>query len=251
MHPVIDKLQQVRIATFAKYQDITISRGALQLIANLFLNPDCQSDIDLISLKGRKIRLFELGQHIITAAPSTLARYAQTHNLLLLNENDILKCFALDHATDIVNNKIDFKKNPHYALAHLLNLSQVEKKYITKGRELCDLKTSTNWGQEIYRKVLIPKNINISVGEFVYHHFGVIVAKANDEKIAKEIVKNKNKNIFIKSWSRLTVKKDITLDFSDKKLFSQDVLDNILHPYKVKVYKNPQDIKQGEIKFQK
>ena len=251
MHPVIEKLQQVRLATFPKYQDITLSRGALQLVANLFLNPDCQSDIDLISIKGGKVRLYELGQHIITAAPSTLARYAEVHNLLHLTENDILKCFALDHATDIVNNKIDFKKNPHYALAHLLNLSQVEKKYIVRGRELCDLKTSTVWGQEIYQKVLVPKNLKVSKDEFVYHHFGVIVAKALNEKIAKEIVKNKNKNVFIKSWSRATVKKDIILDFSDQKLFTQDVLDNILHPQQVKIYKNPEDIKHGKIKFQK
>lgn len=251
MNLLIDKLQQVRIATFPKYQDITLSRKALQLIANLFLNPDCQSDIDLISIKGGKIKLYELGQHIITAAPSTLARYAEAHNLLYLTENDILKCFAVDHATDIVNNKIDFKKNPHYALAHLLNLSQVEKKYIVKGRGLCDLKTSTVWGEVLYRKVLVPKNINIFIGEFVYHHFGVIIAKAGDDKIAKEIVKNKNKNNIIKSWSRLTVKKNIILDFSDQKLFTQNVLDNILHPQQVKTYKNPEDIKHGKIKFQK
>ncbi len=247
----IAKLQRIRQITFPDYQKITLDRLALRVVSHLFLNPDCRADIDLFSLPGKKIRLADLGQHIITAAPSTLAKYAQHHHLIQLGESDILRCFALDHADDIKNNQIDRQNGPAYALAHLLNISRLTKiDYVSKKR-LVTLHTKTTLGNIIFKKVLLPTELKAEVGNLVYHHFGVVVAVGNKDEILDNIYQLQLNNIYFNIWQQAIIRKNIIIDFSDAKIFSQNVVDNILHPQKIKSLKQPQDIKKGKIKFQK
>lgn len=248
----VDILQKVRQKTFPNYHKITLDRSALRLIGYLFLNPDCQADIDLFSLPGKVVKLSDLGQHIITAAPSTLAKYAQQKNLLHLTKSDILLCFALEHATDIHDNKIDIKNNPYYALAHLLNFSQVKKINFFSQQKFANLESSFPWGKIIFKKVLIPTSLKVSENDFVYHHFGVIVAKENKaDRLATKIYRQQINNSLITQWSKETIRKKIIIDFAEQNIFQQNVVDKILHPQKVKVITKPQDIDQGKIKFQK
>lgn len=249
----VDILQKIRQDTFPNYHKITLDREALRLISYLFLNPDCQADIDLFSLPGKVIKLFDLGDHIITAAPATLAKYAQQKNLLHLTRIDILHCFALEHAVDIHNNKIDVNKNPYYALAHLLNYSQVKKIDYFSGKKFVVLESRLPWGKIIFKKVLVPMTLNIFPNDFVYHHFGVVVATDNNKKIKSTnvIYQKQINNIYIVKWMHQIIAKKIVIDFTDQKIFQQNIVDNILHPNKVKLIKNPQDIDQKKIKFQK
>ncbi len=249
---IVDILQKVRQNTFPHYHKITLDREALRLISYLFLNPDCRADIDLFSLPGKILKLSDIGQHIITAAPATLAKYAQQKNILHLTQADILQCFALDHATDIHNNNIATKNNPFYALAHLLNFSQVKKIYFFSQQKFADLESRLPWGKIVFKKVLIPSSLKISENDFGYHHFGVVVATDyKSDKLASIIYKQQINNIYTVGWQKETIRKKIIIDFTNQNIFKQNVVDNILHPQKVKSIKKPQDIQQGKIKFQK
>lgn len=248
----VDILQKIRQNTFSDYNKITLDRESLRLLSYLFLNPDCQSDIDLFSLPGENIRLFDLGQHIITAAPATLAKYAQQKKLLHLNKMDILQCFAVEHAVDIHNNKIDLKNNPYYALAHLLNYSRVKKIVFFSKKKFAWLESTLPWGKIIFKKVIIPETLDVDINDFVFHHFGVVVDRDNKKnKLANIIYQKQINNTYIVDWIKQTIVKNIVIDFSDQSIFQQNVVDNILHPQQVKPIINPQDIEMGKIKFQK
>lgn len=248
----VDILQKVRQSTFSNYHKITLDRQALQLLSYLFLNPDCQADVDLFSLPGNNLKLSDLGQHIITAAPATLAKYAQQKNILHLTKMDILQCFAVEHATDIHSNKIDINNNPYYALAHLLNYSQIKKIDFFSQQKFATLESKLPWGKIIFKKVLIPATLNVFENDFVYHHFGVVVARDDKKnKLANIIYQKQINNTHIANWIKQTIVKKIVIDFTNQNIFKQDVVDNILHPQKVKSIINPQDIEQGKIKFQK
>ncbi len=247
----IEVLQKIRRLTFPTYDQITLDRKGLQVINYLFLNPDCQADIKLASLTGPIIKLASLGQHIITAAPSTLAKYAQKHNINHLQTGDILHCFALEHAHDLSANKIDIKYKPHYALAHLLNFSQVKKIDRLAKQRLATLESRLPWGKIIFKKVFIPNDLKISVQDYVYHHFGVVVARDDKSELAQKIYQEQINHLQIATWLKETIKKSIVIDFSNVNIFQQNVVDNIIHPQKVKLISNPQDIAQGKIKFKK
>jgi len=246
---IIEKLQAVRARTFIDYQKITLDRDALKIVSHLFFNPECQSDIDLITLPGKIIKLKDLGEHIITAGPSTLAKFANNHNIKHLTKADLLKCFALDHARDVKDNKVIENKNAFYALAHILNVSQVVKIYPLANSKACRLEIKTIWGSIIFKHVIIVPNLDIKIGEFVYHHFGVVVAKVEDKKLAKEIVSLQKGDEFTSKLFRQTGQKDVVIDFSLPNIFHKDVTGQIMHPEKVKQVKHPGDIVKKQIKF--
>lgn len=246
---IIEKLQAIRSRTFINYQDITLDRDALEIVAHLFFNPECQSDIDLLTLPGDVIKLKSLGEHIITAGPSTLAKFANSHNIKHLTKGDLLKCFALDHAQDVKNNKIVENRNEFYALAHILNVSQVVKVYALANSKACQLKTKTNWGSIIFKNVIIAPSLDMKQGEYVYHHFGVVVAKVEDKELAKEIISLQKGDEFMSKLLRQAGKKDIVIDFSSLNIFHKDVTGQILHPEKVEQVKDPGDIVKKNIKF--
>jgi len=246
---IIKKLQAVRASTFIDYQDITLDRDALEIVAHLFFNPECQSDIDLMTLPGEVIKLKSLGEHIITAGPSTLAKFANNHSIKHLTKSDLLKCFALDHARDVKDNKVIENRNAFYALAHILNVSQTVKVYALANSTACQLRTKTIWGGIIFKHVIIVPNLDIKIGEFVYHHFGVVVARADNKQLAKEIVSLQKGNEFMSKLFRQAGQKDVVIDFSSPNIFHKDVTGQILHPERVKPVKHPEDIVKKQIKF--
>lgn len=246
---IIEKLQGVRAKTFADYQDITLDRDALEIVARLFLNPECQADIDLLTLPGEVIKLKDLGEHIITAGPSTLAKFAEKYNIKHLTKADLLRCFAIDHAQAVKDNKIVEKKNAFYALSHILNVSQVVKIYLLDNSKACQLRTKTDWGSIIFEHVMVASGLHLKIGEYVYHHFGVVVAKVKDDKLAQEIVKMQKGDEFMSKLLRQAGRKKIVINFSSPNIFYKDVVGQIMNPGKVKQVEEPADIVKKKIKF--
>jgi len=246
---IIDTLQSKRRETFAGYDNITLDRGALKVVAHLLLNPDCQSDIDITSFEGDSIPLTLLGEHIITAAPSTLAQYTEQHHLSHLTAGDVLKCFALDHIADIERLKIDINKNPQYALAHILNVSTVRKKYQLQRYVAVDLESPTEWGTVLFRKVIVPDSLMVDRNESVFHHFGVVVARATDSVLVRRIMKLQKHNLFMNALARENSQRDIVIDFSQVSIFHKDVVGQVMDHSKVQPINQPQDIKDGKVKF--
>ena len=74
----IKAVEAVRRLNFADFDQIELTGDAVRILVNLFLNPDCMSDINLEQyIKEEKVKLADLSKHIITACPSTLAKYAE------------------------------------------------------------------------------------------------------------------------------------------------------------------------------
>ncbi|OGY89519.1 MAG: hypothetical protein A3B30_01750 [Candidatus Komeilibacteria bacterium RIFCSPLOWO2_01_FULL_52_15] len=246
---IINKLQTARRKKFATYDEIFLSADAVPIFARLFINPDCQTDIDLASLKGHEVQLSFLGDHIITAAPSTLAAYAERHKKTILSAEDLLHCFALEHAHDVAHNHIAERTSPAYALAHILQLSRVASLSSTDDGTTASLSLPTLWGSILFRHVLVPRDLTVTRRMWVYHHFGVIVAAATDQQFASRIVELQKTDDFIASLGRTVRRKRIVVDFGDASLFGKDVLGMILRPSRNPIITNPGDLMNGKIAF--
>lgn len=246
---IIDKLQVVRRKTFPDYDQIVLDASAVPIFARLFLNPDCQTDIDLFALTGRDVKLSYLGDHIITAAPSTLAKYAQHAHTTRLTAQHLLRCFALDHAHDVEDNQMADKKNPAYALAHILSLSRVTALHATDDETTATLTQPTSWGSITFKHVLIPRDMRVAKHEWVYHHFGVIVGAASDPQFAAALLSLQKKDAFIASLGKALKRKRITVDFAQESMFGKDILGMLLHPAGNEIIKNPGDLSNGKITF--
>jgi len=155
---------------------------------------------------------------MITAAPSTLANYANKHRGLHLVESDIIDCFANDHIKAVLNNKIDQFYRPEYALSHILLRGKVQKVYQLDAFKMADV----NSDEIIFKKVLVPSDLKIIKGSEVWHHFGVVVDLYNDKSIFEQ---QQNDNDFQKLVSKTDLK---IIDFSDKKIFRRDITGRIL-----------------------
>ncbi|OGY92622.1 MAG: hypothetical protein A3B31_02380 [Candidatus Komeilibacteria bacterium RIFCSPLOWO2_01_FULL_53_11] len=247
---IIDKLQAVRRATFRQYDDVTLDRGALTIFARLFVNPDCRSDIDFFSIDKNNEKLSELGEHIVTAGPSTVAQYAERHGRMHITEQDLLRCFALDHAADVMHNHVADEKNPLYAFAHILHLSRVLALREIEEHTVADVRTKTPWGTVTFRNLVVPKGLSVEKGNYVYHHFGVVIAKADDATLAQSIVDLQGKNPYMTSLQRAGGRKRISVDFGDAGVFRKDVLGMMLKPLTITPFKKAQDLHGGKIKFQ-
>lgn len=246
---IISKLQTVRRATFKKYDTITLDRAALTIFSRHFLNPDCQADITLSTLPGETVPLSTIGEHIITAAPATLAKFAEDHDRTTITTHDLLYCFALDHAHDVADNHVAELKNPLYAFAHILQLSTVDRIDTVGAERTATVSLKTRWGSVIFKHVLVPVDLHVDLGVSVYHHFGVIVAVADDARYARKLMRLQNRDRYLSQWGRAAAHKKIVIDFADKRLFHKDVLGQMLNPHTVPLVKNPGDIERGKIKF--
>lgn len=248
---IIDKLQAVRRKTSPDYDNIILDESAVPIFARLFLNPDCQTDIDLFALTGKDVKLSYLGDHIITAAPSTLAQYAQRARTTRLTAEHLLRCFALDHAHDVHDNHMAEKKNPAYALAHILSLSRVTALQSAHENEevTATLTQPTAWGSINFKHVLVPRDMHVAKNEWVYHHFGVIVGTASDQRFAATLLVLQKKDDFIANLGKTVKRKRMTVDFGTASLFGKDILGMLLRPAKNEIIKNPGDLTHGKITF--
>jgi len=248
---VIHKLQEDRRKNFPTYSQITLDRGALRIISHNFINPECQSDIDVMSLKGDVVSLETLGEHVVTAAPSSLAKYGVAKGLLHLTAEDVLRYFSLEHALDVKDNKVHEKRNPYYALAHIMLVSRIEKIGEVSKRRYAHLVMSAFDCEIRFRHVVVPDDLRVCRGEMVFHHFGVIADIVRDEDLSLEIVRSQRHEEFIREIQWATAKKDIVIDFSSEEIFHRDVLGQILCPERVETIQKPRDIKNGKIIYKK
>jgi len=234
-------VEKVRRLSFADFDKIELSRGGVAIIANLFLNPDCITDVNLESyLKYKTVKLSDISRHIITAAPATLAAYAQSHNKLYLDRDDIVECFVLDHLQTLADNKIDKFKGCIYALAHTMSQATVRSVREDDAVFIVELEQ----GDLVYQNVIVPMSLEVKKGQLVWHHFGVVVdiASAADERIY-------NKQQADSYWQEIyntAGKKNI--DFTDKNIFGKNIYKRILqelHRRSCDYYENK--ISQSEI----
>ena len=254
---LIKNVEKVRRLAFPEFDQIILEPKAIQVLANLFLNPDCRSDIDLAKFIGPKpVKLSQISPHIITAAPSTLAKYAQDHQQLNITEQDILKCFALDHAEAIQANQLDIKFSPTYGLSHLLNISQVVKIKEIQRKKFVDLEKKFNNQKIFFKNILVPNNLEILKGQKVFHHFGVVVTIVDTPsltKIANQIKKQQKENCFIYKKNQVTSLKKSIVDSKDKILFHENLMEKILVGCKRtrSPRLNLKNLSQGKITFTK
>ncbi len=255
---LIKRIEQARRLAFPKFDRITLSPKAVQILANLFLNPDCRSDIDLTKFaKDKPVKLNQISAHIITAAPNTLAKYAQDHYKVRISESDILKCFALDHAKAIQENRIDIKLSPSYGLAHLLNISRVIKIKEIQEKKFIDLEKRIGAHTIIFKNVLVPDNLQVFKNQEVFHHFGIVVAAANTPRLIKlvdKIKREQKKEYFIYKMNQgVTKERKLIINTQDKADFHENLMEKIIVGNKK--IKPPQpnlkDISKGKVIFSK
>ena len=123
---LIDNLEEARRRAFPNYDAVYLTGPAVLVLSNLFLNPDCIADIDLRKfLTGRPVALSKIARHIVTAAPVTLCHYADQHQKKVLDRQDLIQCFGIDHISSVEKNHVSVQKSPSYALAHILTVGTV------------------------------------------------------------------------------------------------------------------------------
>ena len=253
----VKKIEQARRLAFPDFDKISLGPKAVRVLANLFLNPDCQTDIDLSKfIKHKSIKLNQISPHIITAAPSTIAQYAKDHNKKRINQNDILKCFAIDHAQAIKDNCIDVSFSPCYSLSHILNVGRIIKikqvhpvrgRFSSKTVRVSERNSASNGVQEkkivdlekkvkdqviIFKNILVPFDLKVFKNQQVFYHFGVVVALAHTPKLiglANEIKKQQKKEHFIyKMNQRAKKRRKLIIDAQDKTIFHEDLMEKII-----------------------
>ena len=224
---LIDNLQKARSLAFPDFNRIKLTRPAVTLLTRLFLNPDCVADIDFRKLATSRPQLFlkDIAKHIVTAAPVTLAQYCQTHQKLLIDENDIICCFGLDHIDSVAANKVHLIDNPQTALAHILTAGQVK----SMKDNLVNLEIKSGEAKTVELKnVLKPKELEIKKGQMVWQHYGVIIDQADD--LADEILFGQAEKDYFQKMLGQNKKK--TIDFADKSVFKKDLIGGIIQEEK-------------------
>ncbi|MBU1149012.1 hypothetical protein KKI23_02880 [Patescibacteria group bacterium] len=220
---LIDNLATARQSAFPDFDRIKLTRPAVTLLTRLFLNPDCVADIDFRKLATSRpqIKLQDIAQHIITAAPVTIAQYCQDHQKLLVTDQDIIKCFGLDHVDSVLANKVHEVDNPQTALAHILTAGKL--KSINKNLGTLEIKLSEDKSVEL-KNVLIPQDLSVSKGQMVFQHYGVVIDKADD--MADQIKLGQKEMDYFQQMLGQNKKK--TIDFADKSVFKKDLIGAII-----------------------
>lgn len=228
---LIKTVEKARRLAFLKFDQITLDPEAVQILANLFLNPDCKSNIDLSKfISSEPVKLNQLSPHIITAAPSTLAKYAQDHHKLNITGSDILRCFALDHVKNIQDDKI--RSSSSQKLSHLLNVGRVIKSKKIGRKKIVDLEKNFDNEKIFFKNIFIPDNLEIFKNQEVFYHFGVVVAAVNNQKLVKlanEIKVEQIKNCSIYRINREAKRKTKSIiDSQNKNYFHGNLMEKIL-----------------------
>lgn len=232
-------LNNSRKKVLTNFEQIYLDKEAVKLVARLFYNPDCISLVNLDNFTDDLISLKDFSSSILTAAPTTLANYANKIGKLMLKRDDIITCFATDHIDAVLDNKIDQIYSPVYALSHTLLSGKISRIFEINHQKFAEIVTGSatyevavKVNQSIYKKVLIPSDLKVEKGDSVWHHFGIVIDKyeVGDHSIFDQQLSLANFSLLNLSSS------DRIIDFSDKKIFHRDILGKII--------KNQKDLKR-------
>jgi len=227
---IIQNLEKARRLAFPSFAKIVLEPSAVRLLVNLFLHPGCKSDINLAKfLTGQPVNLTEISPHIITAFPSQLAKFASKKNKIRISENDLLECFALDHVNSVEENQKSLLFEPAYALAHVLTIGKVKSLQTLENRHLAEVLVKVCEHEITFKHVLVPLDLPVRVNQVVFHHFGVVVAKADSQalkNLASQLQKRQNKKGFLQKITKQIVSKSI--DFAKSAFFKVDMAGQII-----------------------
>lgn len=217
------KLAESRHKSLKNFDRIILNKEAAEIVVRLFYNPDCISTASLKDLiKSDQILLKNLSEYILTAAPITLANYANSHKRLALTEQDLISCFALDHQDAVQTNRIEKLYSPEYALSHILLAGKVFRIYKINSKNFADITSNYKNVKLLFRKVLIPENLKITKNARVWHHFGIVIALQNPDDLPARQLDHPYINVLLNNTKKLIV------DFSDQEIFKRDIVGLIL-----------------------
>ncbi len=226
---LIQKLNIIRAKTLPQFKKIRLTRGAVDKVVNLFLHPFCISTVDLKKfIQNKPVKLTTLSRHILTAFPNTISYYAEKHHKTLIDTDDILECFALDHIEGVAENKIEDIYSPSYALAHILTLCKVINLRKNQGHLITDLEYRYHTQKIKFKNVFIPQDIKINQDQNVFHHFGVVVDCAKNShliSLSKKLQAQQNKLEYIAKINRAT---SAIIDFGKHGLYQFDLTHYII-----------------------
>lgn len=232
--PIIQNLEKARRLAFPSFAKIVLEPSAVRLLVNLFLHPGCKSDINLAKfLTGRPVNLTEISPHIITAFPSQLAKFAAKKKKTRINQEDLLECFALDHVDSVAENQKSLLFEPAYALAHVLTIGKVKSLQNLENRNLAEILVKVCEQELTFKHVLVPLDLPVKINQVVFHHFGVVVAKADNQKLknlARQLQKRQNKKGFLQKITKQIVSSSI--DFAKSSFFKVDMTSQIIQESK-------------------
>lgn len=255
---IIKNLEQARRLAFPRFDQITLSAGAVQVLVNLFLHPGCKSDINLAKfLTGQPVTLAEISPHIITAFPSSVARYAARKGISTVTATDLLECFALDHTDAVEENQQALGMEPSYALAHVLTIGTISALQQAELRQLATVSVVVCGEPIEFSHVLVPAGMTVVVGQTVFHHFGVVVAIANSKALkmlASRLQREQDSKSFMKKTIRQVLGVDVaTIDYAKAAFFRLDMTGSIITESKkdVNFQRQWQDDDLRKIKFPK
>jgi len=228
--PIIKNLEKARRLAFPSFAKIVLEPEAVRVLVNLFLHPGCKSDINLAKfLTGQPVNLTQISPHIITAFPSQLAKFASRKNKTRINQEDLLECFALDHVDSVAENRESLLFEPAYALAHVLTIGKVKSLQNIESRNLAEILVKVCDHEITFKHVLVPPDLTVKNNQVVFHHFGVVVAKADSQELknlGRQLQKRQNKKSFLQKITRQIVSESI--DFAKPDFFKVDMAGQII-----------------------
>ncbi len=224
------KLQHARRMAFANFDQLVISADATLLLANLFLNPDCKSKVDLYQFVGQDNKLADISKYIITAAPVTLAKYANKHKVNKIGRENIIRCFSIDHAGDISHRGLDDRLSAAYALSHLMTAGKIKEVQDRCRFRLAEIEVNWQNYTVLFKNIIIPSYLKVRVGDLVWHHFGVVIDKVKSKEDKKIMAKVKQQQFsqLLADWVDGSIRETRgIINFANRYLFNRD-LPNII-----------------------
>lgn len=232
-HEIVKNLEKARRLTFDNFETIVLEPEAVAILVHLFIHPGCKSDINLATYAtGKSVLLSEISPHIITAFPSQVATFANRKGITRITGADLLECFALDHVDAIEENQHALGMEPSYALAHVLTIATVISVRKIEQRQLADLEVTIAGSSVRFSNVLVPGTIQLQKGQTVFHHFGVVVAVADDKdlkKLARQLTSLQSDKAFLKKTLQQVSGKDIkNIDYAKEAFFKVDMTGKLI-----------------------
>lgn len=221
---LIQKLNMVRAKTLPCFKKIKCTPKAIDKISRLFLHPFCVSTVDLKKfIQNKPVKLATLSRYIITAFPNTISYYAKKRNKILIDQEDILECFALDHTEGIAENKIENIYSPSYALAHILTLCKLVNIREQQKNRVADLEYQYGIKKTIFKNVFVPPDLKVIKGQNVFHHFGVVVDCANNANLISLSKKLKAKQDRLEYLAKISKAIPARIDFGKPGMYPFDL----------------------------
>ena len=225
---IVERIETARRLTCSNYDEVLLTGPAVELLARIFLNPACRADTDLAGLiSGETTPLPNIGRHIVTEAPITLARFAQQHNRPTLEPKDLLSCFALDHVSQVSGHHLDRRLSAAFAFSHILTVGKIRDLRIVDSETLVDLDVELAADHLDYINVFLPEGMAARVGQLAFHHMGVVVAVADTPALmdlAGSISQQQREIPDMLRWEGgAAAETSRHLDLSDSRLFGTDL----------------------------